>query len=81
MGSSHAQPIARRQGKRSSLEVGRHPVPAPTVERLAVELNVGIVPSLLALEEALPTELHPGHRQDGPGVRAGEGHGVLLAVV
>ena len=80
-GPRNTPPPARTLDKGSSLEVSRHPVPPPSVEGLAVEVNVGIVTSLLALKQALPPKLHPGHSQNGPGIRTGEAHRVFLAML
>lgn len=47
--------------------VSGDPVLLPTIEGFGVEDDVGAVARLGAGDVALPAQLHPRHREDGPG--------------
>ena len=62
-------------------DVGRDAVLLAAVEGLGVEHDVGAVARLGADDAALAAQLHPGHRQDGPGHTQAEEEGSGLVVV
>ena len=63
-------------------DVRRDAVLLAAIEGLGVEHDVGAVARLGADDAALAAQLHPGHRQDGPGhTETGEELGSVVVVV
>lgn len=53
----------------------------PSVERLRVKRHRGRVAALDAVDGDFAPQLHPGNREDGAGVGAGQREDVLLVVL